>query len=233
MIKKTILGFSIATLVLGAGFTLGRLAGTPSASPAWANTPPDKSADLNRSLNNLIAATDSNKTAIEAVERRNNENISSLKQEMRKLSALTQDSPAQSDESTQSAEAPEPDEYEHPFERKLLRERSEFDNEIVDFTWAPTAENDLDSGLGDLQDQLGFELVNAECRTNRCKATVAFDNYELAELHGSQLAEVSIPGLNCAQSIVLSRPGDTSASYQAELILDCTQQVQGKVSPVY
>jgi hypothetical protein len=98
--------------------------------------------------------------------------------------------------------------------------------EEVDINWAIKAESDLETGLNELMQQFEFEIVGFECRTTRCNAAVLFENYEIAKNYGGRLAEFAIHGLNCAQSIYLPPPLDTSVRYQANLLLDCTQQVQ-------
>jgi len=115
------------------------------------------------------------------------------------------------------------------FEKSINREKAAYDAEIVDFTWSAKAEGELEQGLEDKQDELNFSIVSARCRTTRCKTIVSFDNYELAEEYGNRLAEIQIPGLNCAQSIFLPVPSDISVRYEAELLLDCSAQVQGLV----
>lgn len=107
------------------------------------------------------------------------------------------------------------------FEQNIQMEKEAFEAESVDFDWALSAENDLELGLESATENLGVTIVSSTCKTTRCKAVVAFDNYELAEQYGSHLAETLIPNLNCAHSIWLPRPDDTSASYHAELMLNC------------
>ncbi len=123
-------------------------------------------------------------------------------------------------------------EEQQQIELALIEENEAYDNEIVDFSWAPEAESNIDDGLSQLKENVDFEIIGSECKTNRCVATVQFQNYESAVENGNLFAEMSFPGLNCAQSTYLPEPNDVSASYQADLMLDCSQQNQGLVTPI-
>jgi|GEM_PF-4281341 len=190
----------------------------------------DYEGDINSTNLNFIALEiRKNREALESIRNEYAKNIAEINNRLDTLSANTTNNTAEIIEENEDQDL----QAIHDFENAIAQEQEQFEEELVDFTWAPKAEVNLEVGLDELQQELSFELVDSQCRTTRCNATVVFENYALAEQYGNQLAEVSIPGLNCAQSISLPQPGDTSAGYQANLLLDCSQQVLGNVQPTY
>ncbi len=182
-------------------------------------------------IDRLILAISENKNTIKDTEKSNAELIKSISARLDHMDKLLAN-PVQAEEVVLD----EPEEEENvngDLNDFIQKENESYQAEMIDFSWAPKAESDLEFGLSELASRLHFDLVNSECRTTRCNATVDFENYELAAKYGARLAEIPLRGLNCAKSIGMPIPGDTSARYQANLILDCSQQIEGKVQPIY
>lgn len=184
---------------------------------------------LEEKIDDLLQSVASNSEKIRQVDVKNHADIERLYKKLDGIKPL--EKPNALNQSVDAEPQSDMNESTPSFEQYLAQQEQAFASEIVDFTWAPDAERDLESGLAEMAEAGNFDLMDYQCRTTRCSATVAFENYDLAVLNGNRLAEAEIPGLNCAQSIALPSPGDPSARYQANLLLDCSDQVQGKVQP--
>lgn len=103
----------------------------------------------------------------------------------------------------------------------------------VDLEWAGPAEKHLNEGLQSLSEKMRLSVLNAECKTEMCRAEVEWENYATAKESGLRLAEVIVPGLNCAQSIWLDEPKDPDSRYSAKLYLDCANQRAGLVDGAF
>ena len=97
----------------------------------------------------------------------------------------------------------------------------------VDPSWSSGAAELLRSDLSGIAGKDGFHLVAVECRTEMCRATLRWENYEAAVKTGMRLPERAIPGLNCAKSIWLKEPENPAGSYSSSLYLDCSEQRAG------
>jgi hypothetical protein len=179
---------------------------------------------IEKRLDELFSKIEQNKRSMEIINGQNRTAIAALKQKVDSLneSQFVNDGFIESEEEVLVSA----DKTTNEFEQMIQKEQIAFENEEIDINWASKAESDLVTGLNDLMQQFEFEIVSSECRTTRCNAAVSFENYELAKNYGGRLAEFTIPGLNCAQSIYLPPPLDTSVRYQANLLLDCSQLVQ-------
>ncbi|HWO26765.1 MAG TPA: hypothetical protein VNO30_48885 [Kofleriaceae bacterium] len=97
----------------------------------------------------------------------------------------------------------------------------------VDPSWSGGAAELLRNDLSGITGKDGFNLVTVECRTEMCRATLQWENYEAAVKTGMRLPERAIPGLNCAKSIWLKEPENPAGSYSSSLYLDCSEQRAG------
>lgn len=227
MSKKKLIFIGLAVLVLAASYNVGQYRGNKAATSAPILSTYKNVDFLQRKTDTLLSKVVANKNLIRDIESKNLNTIRQIEQQLAQLSQRPESSlDPISVEPTHDSNGEAPSHDVHDF---IEKETQAYNSEVVDFTWAPEAENTLESGLTDLATNLGFEVANSECRTSRCNATITFDNYNLAEKHGHRLAEASIPGLNCAQSIALPPPSDASARYEVNLMLDCSQQIQGLV----
>lgn len=104
--------------------------------------------------------------------------------------------------------------------------------EPVDPSWSGGATESLRNDLGAIAERDGFSLLAAECRTEMCRATLRWDNYEAAVKTGMRLPERAIPGLNCAKTIWLKVPDNPAAPYSTSLFLDCSEQRAGNADVI-
>jgi len=205
---------------------------SPSEVAVGASLASNKQKNVSESLEEILVGVQKNALEISDIKSELNGQIDKIKL---KVNALDLSGRAVSTFSPDIEEASEEGavgQSSRDFADYMYEERTIYDNEVVDFSWAPKAESYLDGGLERFSEELHFELLGSECRTTRCVATVSFKNYDLAMEHGSRLAEVSFPGLNCAQSISLPEPNDSFGSYEANLNFDCTLQTQGLVQAI-
>ena len=202
---------------------------TYSESPLYSSNSEQGNYDSN--IDRLILAISENKNTIIDIEKSNAELIKNINARLNKMDTLFAN-PITADEIVLE-ELEEEENDKDDLDHFVQEEKESYEAEAVDFSWAPKAESDLEFGLNELAPRLHFDLLNSECRTTRCNATVEFENYELATKHGAQLAEAPFSGLNCATSIGLPIPSDASARYQTNLILDCSQQIRGIVESNY
>lgn len=101
-----------------------------------------------------------------------------------------------------------------------------FERQGYDSVWAPFAAETVQKELSALSESAGFEVKKIECRTNGCKATVEFDNYQQARMNAHQLVLQPF-SLECASGITVPEPGNESENqpYEATLFLEnCARQ---------
>src|SRR5690606_5151550 len=90
----------------------------------------------------------------------------------------------------------------------------------------------LGAGMSSWGEQLGFTVVEAECKTTMCRASLEWEDYEAAKRTGLRLPERQLPGLNCNRHIWLDEPADPTKPYSTDFYLDCTDQRAGLVEVV-
>ncbi len=91
--------------------------------------------------------------------------------------------------------------------------------EARDATWAPSAEKRLRSALQETPEMpQGFQVLDMDCRTTRCKATLSWPSYSAASQSFKQVLTMK---MGCASSILLEPPEDPSKPYQAFAHYDC------------
>lgn len=120
--------------------------------------------------------------------------------------------------------------------QRVMARFSELEHRLLadpmDPSWSRPATESLRSDLNAMAAKAGFDVVATECRTEMCRATLRWDNYEAALKTGVHLAERAIPGLNCVKSIWLKEPENPSESYSSSLFLDCSEQRAGNVDTI-
>jgi len=110
-------------------------------------------------------------------------------------------------------------------ERRLLAEQ-------VDPSWGSAATGALRRDLSAAAKNSDFALIAAECRTEMCRATLQWNNYDAALMTGMQLPVRAIPGLNCIKTIWLKEPDGRDKPYSADFFLDCSAQRAGTVDTI-
>jgi hypothetical protein len=136
--------------------------------------------------------------------------------EMQEAKAATASSTTPSDQSS-----PDPADVRRQLREMYAQLDRDHERDSADSEWAPAAARDLVSGLTALGDKAGFNVGPTDCKTTTCRATVTWSNYSLARATGAQLVEHLFGALNCTQRINLQEPADPTASYSANLYLDC------------
>jgi len=111
---------------------------------------------------------------------------------------------------------------ENEFRSHVEDRRALFESERPDPKWAPKATDALRLGLQQMAGAGGFEIVDAECRTNTCRGRVRFASLAAARTNAAMLAERPIDNLNCRQISSLEEHDDPSGEVHAELLLDCS-----------
>ena len=112
---------------------------------------------------------------------------------------------------------------------KYARYAAVHENDPVDPEWAPDAESHLEHALELWSLKADARVVDAECKTEVCRAKIEWQDYATARTQGAALAEMEIPGLNCSQRIGLQEPEDRKLAYSAYLYLDCSKLRSGMV----
>ena len=125
-----------------------------------------------------------------------------------------------------------PEEERRRVEAELAALERQLLSEAVDPSWSSGATASLQTDLSALAERDGFSLVAVECRTELCRATLRWDNYEAAVKTGMHLPERAIPGLNCAKTIWFEEPSNPADSYASSLFLDCSEQRAGNTDLV-
>jgi hypothetical protein len=107
-----------------------------------------------------------------------------------------------------------------------------FTSDPVDPKWTPKATSQLTTSVTTAGEKLGYKLLDAECRTQYCRATLRWSNPDHAHDRGHELAEMTIPGLNCAQTswIPDTEPGATELT--TKLFLDCADLRAGTADAI-
>ena len=127
---------------------------------------------------------------------------------------------------------PSPQEDQRRLEARFAGLERQLMAEPVDASWSRAATESLRNDLSAAAKDAGFKLVAAECRTEMCRATLQWANYEAALKTGMRLPERLIPGLNCVRSVWLKEPDDPAGPYSSNLFLDCSEQRAGNVDTI-
>lgn len=100
---------------------------------------------------------------------------------------------------------------------------SRIDQEPVDPSWARDKESALSSHIQSLAQRAGFRLLQAQCKTRSCSATMEWTSYADAMKHYSVVLHETSQS-QCRRKIMLPEPENPSAPYQATIVLDCARE---------
>ncbi len=127
-----------------------------------------------------------------------------------------------SDAEAGDAEWPEPSEDEPRMEDVIAERIAGVASEQVDSTWAPAARQSFQADLDTLSMQIGASVVDVDCRTKSCVATVEWQSYDDAKKTWKRLIHEPYKE-NCAVSMSVDPPADgNAASYQAKVLFECS-----------
>jgi hypothetical protein len=108
------------------------------------------------------------------------------------------------------------------FEKEIEAHRAEARDE----SWAPAAAEQISVGLEAGKQNGEYRVIGVDCRTTSCAATLEWPNYSTAVANFKD-ALWQKTEQNCARHILLPAPADPFATYQAQLMMDCTDQRAG------
>ena len=154
--------------------------------------------------------------------------LEALEREVASLRSERSEPPA-STSPTEIPSPPNPEEERRRVEAQFSELERQLQADPVDPSWSSGATESLRNDLSAVAREQGFDLVAVECRTDMCRATLRWNNYEAALRTGMLLPERAIPGLNCVKSIWLKEPDNPDGLYSSNLYLDCTEQRTGNV----
>lgn len=93
--------------------------------------------------------------------------------------------------------------------------------ESRDPRWSDRAQQALRTDFHDLEHGLGFTMVDVDCRTTSCVATIEWPTYALATQRYTGVL-VNPARLNCMRESSLPPPATPNAPYREQVIFDCT-----------
>jgi hypothetical protein len=111
------------------------------------------------------------------------------------------------------------------FEKQIEAHRAE----ARDTSWARAAEEQISVGLEAGEQNGEYRMIGLDCRTTSCAATLEWPNYSVAVAKFKN-ALWQVTEQNCARHILLPEPADRDAAYQAQMMMDCTDQRAGLVT---
>lgn len=129
--------------------------------------------------------------------------------------------PIPSDKEADEGDWPDPSEDQPRMEDVIATRIAGLASEQVDSRWAPAARLSFQDDLSTLGAQIGASVVDVDCRTKGCVATVEWQNYAEAKKTWTRILHEPYKE-NCAVSMSVEPPGDpNAASYRAKVLFEC------------
>jgi hypothetical protein len=125
---------------------------------------------------------------------------------------------------------PTPEEDKRALEDRLRTLKQRFEADPRDPQWSVSSVAAFRSDFAALEQQAPLKLVNVDCRTTACIATVRWPNYETALQQGDALVHHPY-SVNCSRHLTMPPPDDPAASYESTVQFDCTEDRE--VGPVH
>jgi len=100
-------------------------------------------------------------------------------------------------------------------------------SEPIDANWSRSASGSFTDDLQQLASAQRFQLINTDCRSSSCSATVQWSDYGTAASNYTALLHQQTQ-LGCAREMVLPEPTNREAPYQASVLYDCSALRQPK-----
>ena len=104
----------------------------------------------------------------------------------------------------------------HDWNQRLQQHASE----PLDPKWSVSTGNAFATDLGQLAEVQSFRVVNTQCRTRTCSATVEWPDYDTATSKYAALLYQRTQA-NCAKEIVMPEPANRGTAYQATILYNC------------
>jgi hypothetical protein len=92
--------------------------------------------------------------------------------------------------------------------------------EPVDRQWARATEESLERRLAETSSAAKFRLVDVNCRTTSCSATVEFESYGDAQRNWGRLLYIT-QDVKCGSRVWLDEPPNKTARFQTTALYDC------------
>jgi len=100
-------------------------------------------------------------------------------------------------------------------------------SEPIDATWSRSAGSSFTDDLQQIAAAQRFQVINTECRSTSCSATVQWPDYGTAVSSYTALLYQQTQ-IGCAREIVLPEPTNRETPYQASVLYDCTALRQAR-----
>ncbi|WP_438035767.1 hypothetical protein [Sorangium sp. So ce204] len=96
-----------------------------------------------------------------------------------------------------------------------------------DAGWAERAEESFQADLDAIAPGRGLEIVDVDCRTTSCAATIRWPSYTPEVMDDAGFLAGRPYRERCAKSISVPPPEDPSAPYESKIVFDCATQRAG------
>ncbi len=112
------------------------------------------------------------------------------------------------------------DTYVEQLRERVSTDLANFQSEPLDEEWAVSSSDLLRRNLADATADSEVEIVEVECRSTTCVATIRWPSYQTA--FGSYRGLLVQPySVNCRRSMSVPPPADPTISYEAHLFFRC------------
>ncbi len=112
---------------------------------------------------------------------------------------------------------------------ELIRQHEHaVDSEALDPKWAPQAKGAFESDLAGMSKSSDFKVLDVQCKTTQCRATIRWKTYSDTLATSSRLVESGY-STNCAKTIFTPPPENSDMPYEATVFYDCTSVRTGDV----
>lgn len=118
---------------------------------------------------------------------------------------------------------PTPEDIEAQRGQLLSKHQEAIENhrrEPVDSSWSRSTSELFTSDIESLAEKADLKLIEVDCKSRSCLATVEWKSFSEAQSNYSALLHHSYAA-NCSREILLPEPDDLAAPYQATAVFDC------------
>lgn len=202
-----VIAFALAGVVAGVGGTLlaGKLRAPPAAPPPSVGAPPPNA------LAPAPGGTSPGAARLRALEER--------------LAQLEERERAR--ERARDAGAPPAEQQAGDHRREAAEERAQFQalvddhrRDRVDAAWSRAASAGLRGDLGSLATEGHFQVLEMDCRSSSCVATLEWPTFsEARHARAALIGHRYHP--NCAYGLSLPEPDDAASAYRTSMIFQC------------
>jgi hypothetical protein len=113
----------------------------------------------------------------------------------------------------------QPVDHKRDHERAILRHR----DTVMAPEWAEKTSEAIHKGLREAQPQGEFEIIDVDCRSSSCLATLDWPSYNVAFRQWSHVVGHGY-GIPCGASVYLDEPADRGAKYRGVVVFECSSR---------